>query len=309
MSEPVESEYPAADVGIGFRALSLANRLRQELSARNRRYAAEHRLAMCESYGAMPVVCYPPTEDDSCHGNFLPDAYRAILGNENWRKRLGKVHTQARSSLPRVDRRWRELDSCNSSDALLMNIFCFPGRREDRRVSDLLGLEEEAMPQFGFKARVPLANGKMDRTEVNVLLGNLLVESKLTEADFQTKESSVVESYRDFYEVFDADSLPRNGNRYVAYQLIRNVLAAYDNRCSFCVMADARRPDLREAWYSVMRCVRILDLRLRCRILTWQELSEALPDKLKEFLREKYGIFSGSVPDLDEDTIQVMVRA
>lgn len=307
MSESVESEYPSAEVERP--AYSLANRLRQELSARNRRYASEHCLPMRESYGLTPVVCYLPADDDSCHGNFLPEAYRAILGKENWCKRLRKVHTQARNSLPRVDRRWRELDSCNSSDALLMNIFCFPGTLEDGRVFDLLGVHEVATPQFGFKARVPLMNGKMDRTEVDMLLGDLLVESKLTETDFQAREVSVVESYHDFHEVFEADCLPRSGDHYLSDQLIRNVLAAYDNDCSFCVMADARRPDLREAWYGVMRCVRILDLRLRCKMLTWQELSEVLPVELQEFLREKYGIFSGSAPDLDEDTPEFIVRS
>ena len=60
--------------------------------------------------------------------------------------------------------------------------------------------------------------------------------------------------------------------RYVSYQLIRNVLAAHALGLSFCVILDARRPDLMEAWYSVMRYVRIATLRTRCQVLTWQEL-------------------------------------
>ena len=59
-------------------------------------------------------------------------------------------------------------------------------------------------------------------------------------------------------------------------------------------MLDARRPDLREAWFAVMSCIRIVDLRLRCEVVTWQELAEALPGKLQRFLREKYGIASGN---------------
>jgi hypothetical protein len=39
---------------------------------------------------------------------------------------------------------------------------------------------------------------------------------------------------------------------YAGYQLIRNVLAAYAEGCSFCVMHDDRRSDLREAWYEVL---------------------------------------------------------
>ncbi len=255
---------------------------------------------MCETYGEMPAVCYQPSEDGSRHGNFRPESYRAILANENWSKRLDKVHTQARTSLPRLDRRWRELDSCNSSDALLMNIFCFPETLQEAPVANFLDIEDGAIPQFGFRARVPLSNGKSDRTEVDMLLGNLLVESKLIEFDFQSKVEVVVESYRDLDEVFEVNSLPKKDGCYLSYQLIRNVLAAHANQCSFCVMADARRPDLRESWYAVMSSIRIVDLRLRCKMLTWQELAQWLPNKLQNFLRDKYGIGAGLV-DFDAE--------
>ena len=43
---------------------------------------------------------------------------------------------------------------------------------------------------------------------------------------------------------------------YAGYQLIRNVLAAYAQGCSFCVIHDQRRPDLREAWFEVMAAVK-----------------------------------------------------
>jgi hypothetical protein len=246
-----------------FSAFPHAAELRRELSLRNRSYAAKKGLVNRESYGEQPVICYLPTEDGAGHGNFLPETYRSILQNENWRKRLDKVHAQARGSLPREDRRWRELDSCNSSDALLMNIFCLPGSLKNHRLFDLLGVERGQVPLFGVKARVPLGNGKADRTEIDMRLGDLLVEAKLTESDFQSADTEIVESYRDFEDVFDCRSLPREGNRYRSYQLIRNVLAAHAGNCSFCVMIDARRPDLREAWYAVMRCVRITSLRLR----------------------------------------------
>lgn len=264
---------------------------------------------MCETYGEMPSVCYQPSEDGSCHGNFKSESYRAILANESLSKRLGKVHTQARSSLPSLDRRWRELDSCNSSDALLMNIFCFPQTLQETRVADFLAIERGAIPQFGFRARVPLSNGKSDRTEVDMLLGNLLVESKLTEFDFQSRAAGVVENYRDFCEVFEMDSLPRKDDCYLSYQLIRNVLAAHANQCSFCMMADARRPDLRESWYAVMSSIRIVDLRLRCKMLTWQELAQWLPNDLQDFLRDKYGISAGLFASDPEEYEAVIYRA
>jgi len=171
-----------------------------------------------------------------------------------------------------------------------MNIFCFPGVAESSRVAGLLGIESNAQPQFGWKARVPLANGKFDRTEVDMVLGNLMVEAKLTEGDFQSRSKEAVRAYRDFKKVFALSELPQTREIYPCYQLIRNALAAYANNFSFCVLLDQRRPDLIEMWYAVMRAVKIHDLRLRCKVLTYQELAEALPEELLEFLSAKYGI-------------------
>ena len=77
---------------------------------------------------------------------------------------------------------------------------------------------------------------------------------------------------------------------YASYQLIRNVLAAYAQGCSFCVIHDQRRPDLREAWFEVMAAVKSAEMRVRLKVLTWQELAEMLPEELQEFLDLKYGI-------------------
>ncbi len=263
--------------------------LRNELCERNREYAKKHGLAHQLSYGEAPVVCYEP--EDGTHGNFLPETYAVILRNPGWAKRLRKAHTAKRISLPPNERRfWAELDSCNSSDALLMNVFCYPGVLDDGRVSSLLGTDPEVTPEFGYKARVPLIEGLADRTEVDMRLGDLLIEAKLTESDFQLRDRKVVERYRDFEDVFSRRDLPRAGSRYLGYQLIRNVLAAHALGCSFCVLHDARRPELREMWYEIMRCVRPVDLRVRLKVLTWQELTGVLPERLQFFLDEKYGI-------------------
>jgi hypothetical protein len=77
---------------------------------------------------------------------------------------------------------------------------------------------------------------------------------------------------------------------YASYQLIRNVLAAYAEGCSFCVLHDERRPDLREAWFAVMAAVRSAEMRVRCKVMTWQELATLLPEELQDFLDLKYGI-------------------
>jgi hypothetical protein len=177
-----------------------------------------------------------------------------------------------------------------SSDALLMNVFCYPGVTRRRELSLILGNETGALPEFGFKPRVPLISGFTERTEIDMKLGTVLFEAKLTESGFQTQKAEIVEGYSDLKEVFDCRKLPRHGRDYKSYQLLRNVLAAYALNMSFCVLLDARRPDLIEDWYAVMKCVRSTDLRTRCKILTWQELSAALPKQLQAFLDLKYGI-------------------
>ena len=186
---------------------SYASQLRQELCLRNRQYAVG--CAHVESYGRQPVIVYAP--DDGRHGNFFDPAYAAIYARPELLQRLNKIHAQAARSLPRHEagRRWCELDSSTSSDALLMNVFCTPGVVESPRVRQALGLAEDEPPVFGWKARVPLKNGRGDRTEVDLRWGGLMVEAKLTETDFQTRSAAVVEGYQDFDEVFDRELLPR----------------------------------------------------------------------------------------------------
>ncbi len=190
-------------------AACFAGRLRHELAARNRVYASGR--AHVESYGSAPVIVYEP--DDGRHGNFFDAAYAAILTRPEWMRRFDKVHAQAARSLPkpRLDaaRRWRELDSSMSSDALLMNIFCTPGVTESAALRNALGVEGDSAPEFGWKARVPLRSGRFDRTEVDMRFGSLLIEAKLTESDFQCREARVVEAYRDFDGVFERELLPR----------------------------------------------------------------------------------------------------
>lgn len=300
-------------------------------------------------------MVYAP--DEGRHGNFFDPAYQAILAWPDWLRRFNKIHAQAARALPKPQldpqRRWRELDSSMSSDALLMNVFCTPGVLDSLTLRNALGLDSGQEPIFGWKARVPLTSGRFDRTEVDMRIGSLLVEAKLTESDFQCREARIVEAYRDFGEVFHRDLLPRieltavrarasaefpeaysqefesvidttmppalldemrensasalaaeafNANRtsepgYQGYQLIRNVLAAHATDSSFCVLHDARRPDLRELWFGVLSAVKSADLRTRLKVLTWQELAAFLPEDLQHFLDIKYGIVApGKIP-------------
>ena len=274
--------------------MSFASILRHELAARALKYAQSEVLMHSLSYSQLPVVCFAP-DQTLRHGNFTAKSYKAIIANPAWRQRLTKVHTQGHRSLPATERgRWMELDSCMSSDALLMNIFCDGSVLRSAKTIAMLGIEADSTPHFGYKARVPLASGRLDRTEIDMRVGNLLAEAKLTEGDFQIAKKRVLANYRDFQEVFDSAQLPQTEDSYLSYQLLRNVLAAHALRCSFCVFLDARRPDLIEAWYAIMRCVKPIELRTALTVLTWQELSQTLPTQLQTFLATKYGIEAGN---------------
>jgi hypothetical protein len=186
-----------------------ATALRRALGARSRAWARGR--PHVQSYGGEPVIVYAP--DERRHGNFFDPSYKAIFRRAEWMRRFDKIHAQGRH-LPKAERRWRELDAAMSSDALLMNVFCAPGVVESLAVRGALGIEADAEPIFGWKARVPLRAGqtgkaRFDRTEVDMRWGDLLVEAKLTEGDFQTRAARVMESYRDFDAVFDRELLPR----------------------------------------------------------------------------------------------------
>lgn len=187
---------------------SFAGQLRAELAERNRLYARAY--PHVESYGSDPVIVYEPANER--HGNFYPPSYRTICSNPAWMRRFEKIHSQRKSlPSPQFDsaRKWRELDSCMSSDALLMNVFCTPGAAGSAALLSMLGITSDHQPEFGWKARVALLNGRFDRTEVDMRWGDLLIEAKLTETDFQCREARIVEAYRDLDEVFDRDLLPK----------------------------------------------------------------------------------------------------
>jgi hypothetical protein len=267
-----------------------ATMLRQELSARNAVYAAIEQAPNVTSYGELPVMVYQASPCGKKHGNFISASYQALVRRPEWKRRLDKVHSNAGRALPKGDGVRRELDSSMSSDALLMNIFCYPGVTKRKELSSILGTEIGDLPEFGFKPRIPLTSSFVERTEIDMKLGSVLFEAKLTEADFQVQSAAIVEGYRDLKEVFEVGELPRHGQKYVSYQLLRNVLAAHALDFSFCLLLDARRPDLLEDWYEILRCIRTSELRSRCRVVTWQGLVQFLPTRLRKFLDLKYGI-------------------
>jgi hypothetical protein len=266
---------------------SLAASLRSSIAARNVTRAQAKELTR----GATPSIIYAP--DAQTHGNFIDASYRRICANAAWAARLAKPHTAKRQARPtgpdETVRAWCELDSASSSDALLMNIFCYP-RVLTPRVCTLLGVDATHEPHFGYHPSLPLHRDLKDRTEIDMRLGPLLVEAKLTESDFQHAPLRLLERYPNFGDVFDRDLLEVTRRGVRSYQLIRGVLAAEAEAANFCVFCDARRPDLIEAWYSIMRAVRSYQVQSRLRLLTWQELATVLPPTLSRFLGLKYGI-------------------
>ena len=259
-----------------------------DLARSAERFAKAHGLAHYTSLGkAAPTILFP--SKGPRHGNFIDASYEAIRENPTWARRLEKSHGQRRA-LPEDQRHdARELDSSNSSDALLMNCFCYPGSCA-RIFSKLLPELPTGPVEFGVAGRVPLCDGDTDATELDMRAGTVIFESKLTEAGFTKKPRRTVERYRDLNSVFDVRLLPKTGDGYRHYQLLRNVLAAAAHGYHFVLLCDARRPDLLHSWWDVHGAIRSADLRSRSRFLLWQEVADACPAPLRDFLHEKYGL-------------------
>lgn len=99
-----------------------AAELRRELGARTLRLA--ERIEHETTFGAVASVIYAEQGDGTGHGSFLSASCKRICGDADWRRRLEKAYTAGERVARRHDR-WRaELDCANSSDALLMNLFC-----------------------------------------------------------------------------------------------------------------------------------------------------------------------------------------
>lgn len=263
-----------------------AAQLRQEISARN--LARGQQYAHEVSWGPSASVIFE--EAAGIHGNFISASWARINSNPIWQQRLKKSYTASRYVPRAQDRRRFELDCATSSDALLMNIFCHPRVLCRKPLCALLGIEAGLRPEFGFRQNIPLANGHTDRTEIDMRLGNLLIEAKLTETDFQRASVRLLWRYRDLKDVFDTEQLPCRDGVVHSWQLIRGVLAAHAIGGSFFMLCDRRRSDLIDRWFDVMRAVTNSSLHTRLGVLTWQEISITLPQPLREFLDEKYGI-------------------
>jgi hypothetical protein len=271
--------------------------LRRDLAARARAYAGRSGIASYDSLSKVVhdrVVLFPEPPEGGAHGNFHPASYLAITSNPRWKRRLEKPHTRRGKSLPApFDVLAREMDSCMSSDALLMNIMTYPGV-VGGDVAEMLGVAPGTVPSFGVPGAVTLLHegvAREDTTELDMQIGDTVCEAKLTETSFTSRPFAHVERYGDLAAVFDVAALPRAGKEYLSYQLIRNVLAiAGVPARQLRILIDARRPDLRQEWEALRPTIRSDAVRDRCRIIFWQDVATAAPSPLREFLAEKYGL-------------------
>lgn len=265
-----------------------ASGLRAEISARGRMLAERDKLAHEQTFGTAPAVVF--AEEGGMHGNFFPASWKKIVANKGWASRLGKAYT-ASARVPRSSDRWRgELECATSSDALLMNIFCHPSTLKSAPLRSALGVSANALPTFGWRARVELDTGYDDRTEIDMRLGDLLVEAKMCEGDFQSADICMMRRYSLFESTFDIERLrPRRG-KLRSYQLLRGVMAAVEHDARFCLMCDSRRTDLLDLWADMTAAVRYSSVRCRLQLITWQEIARFVPRPLQVFLEDKYGI-------------------
>jgi hypothetical protein len=213
--------------------------------------------------------------------NFHPESLKNIRRTADWNARTRKAHQNVTGVL--------EMQSSNSSDALLMNIFCHPSIKQWAGVRKVLG-NNMATIEFGVPGKVRINNGQTDTTEIDMALPGAFCEAKLTEADFTHKRAEVVENYDGFQETFHIEALPRVGTDYDNYQIIRNLLAAKQHNRDHILFCDERRPDLARRYLTTVSCLRDIEVRNRCRVIFWQEIVATCGESLRKWIEEKYGI-------------------
>jgi hypothetical protein len=251
-----------------------SNVLKQELRRSSLAFATRRCLTVDDSHSS--AIIFSNIAD-----SFHPDSYENISKHAEWESRTLKSHPNVHGV--------KEMQSSNSSDALLMNIFCHPLIRKWSGVKKVIGSDLEFV-SFGFPGAIQLCSGEADTTEIDLSLTDSLCEAKLTETDFTKKRPSVVENYAGLKEAFHIDALPRKGNDYDNYQIIRNLLASVQHNRKHILLCDERRPDLVKRYMDTVSCLRDVQRRMNCRVIFWQELVAVCGSSLRKWIEEKYGM-------------------
>lgn len=248
--------------------------LKKEIRKHALSFARQRNLPVDDTHASALIFC---NLDDSFH----PESLENIHRTSEWNSRTRKAHPNVAGAL--------EMQSSNSSDALLMSIFCYPSIAKWAGIKKILGNGVEAIA-FGVPGAVRKNNGQIDTTEIDMALPGVFCEAKLTEADFTQKRPEVVESYDGLQETFHSEALPRVGSDYDNYQIIRNLLAAKQHNRDHILFCDERRPDLVRRYMTTVSCLRNIEDRMRCRVIFWQEVVAACGESLRKWIEEKYGI-------------------
>jgi len=257
--------------------MNYSEKLKEELKCLAEKNKPDH----LTSYQPKSSAIYQQVED-----NFHEPSYLNIMKSKNqkWKDRLEKSHSHLKNGE-------KEMQSSNSSDALLMNIFCHPDIDKWKGIAKLFGLSVIKEVMFGHNPKL-LKNGKPEHTptEIDLLINNKIIcEAKLTESDFTRKSKKSVEAYDKFERVFNKHYLPQTLEEYANYQLIRNILAL-EHYSAFYLICDARRPDLVKSFYETIRCVNDISLRARCNIIFWQDITKSVGRDLQIYLKNRYSL-------------------
>jgi len=217
---------------------------------------------------------------DDVSMNFNNKSFKNIQSNTKWFSRLQKPHSKLSGVL--------EMQSNNSSDALLMNIFCHPDFTKWEGPKKLLDISSYNDIEFGWNPHF-VNESPFAPTEIDLKIGAHIFEAKLTEKDFTCKESNVVEDYEGFDLVFDKNVLSKTDcNKYKHYQLIRNILTSAKYNYFFTLFVDETRTDLIKYLFESIIAVKDSSLRKHISFITWQELADVCGYELKTYIYEKY---------------------
>jgi hypothetical protein len=209
--------------------------------------------------------------------SFHSDTFSNICKIDDFKKRLDKPHSNVAG--------FKEMQSSNSSDALLMNFFAYPRIKEWKSLRDLISINQSDNIEFGWN---PIfENEKNHKTEIDMKIGASIFEAKLIEEDFTKKELEVVLAYQNIKNIIDLDALTNN-NIVSNYQLIRNLLTADKHKCKFNLLLDETRIDLIREFYKVKSAIKNKTLSYNFNFITWQEISTCVGFELKNYITEKY---------------------
>jgi len=252
-----------------------SDKLKQEIRRASLNFAQKRNLQIDASHPSAVIFL-------NLSDSFHPESFSCINSQSDWQERTRKAHRKVPGTL--------EMQSSNSSDALLMNIFCHPDVQRWRGIKKLIGEPLDSIG-FGFAGKVRLSGGKFDSTEIDMAIPDAFCEAKLTEPDFTKKSTKVVEKYESLQHTFHVEALSRLGNSYDNYQIIRNLLASIEQNRNHILFCDERRPDLVRRYMTTVLCLRDIKHRRKCRVIFWQELACACGDSLREWIEEKYGMY------------------